>query len=279
MKKADLHSHTTMSDGTLSPKSVVELAAKLELGAIAITDHDTTFGLQEATEAGRKLGVEVIPAVEISTMWEEISIDILAYFIDPDHLVFRQALDKQRKVRQERNKLVLERLEQLGIFITNEEIQARQKGLSTERNVGRVHVGEILIEKGLVSDLNEAFDKYLGKDGLAYVSLNRTTPHEAIQVIQASGGVAVLAHPGLYNRDDLIPFIAQSGLTGLEVNHPDHPEDTKKKYLALADSLGLIPTAGSDFHGVRNGQVHHANLGTCTVPMNTVEALRRAAGK
>jgi predicted metal-dependent phosphoesterase TrpH len=277
MKKADLHAHTTMSDGILSPKELVELAVKMGLAVIAITDHDTTGGFQEAMEVGQKLGVEVIPAVEMSTMWDDVAIDILGYFIQPDHPVLRLALDKQRELRQERNKLILDRLSQLGISITEEEVQARQEGTSTEKNAGRVHIGEILIEKGLVADLNEAFDKYLGKDGIAYVNLNRTTPQEAIQVIQASGGVAVIAHPGLYKRDDLIPEIAEAGLTGLEVNHPDHPEEDKQKYLAMAVSLGLIPTAGSDFHGERNGHMHHANLGTCVVPISTVEKLRAKA--
>ena len=253
MKKADLHSHTTMSDGILTPKELVKLAAEVGLSIVAITDHDTTGGFLEAMQVGHELGVEVIPAVEMSTMWEDVSIDILGYFIQPDHPALRIALNKQRELRKERNKLIIDRLLQLGISISEEEVQARQEGTATEKNAGRVHIGEILIEKGLVADLNEAFDKYLGKDGLAYVNLNRTTPQEAIQVIQASGGVAVIAHPGLYKRDDLIPRIAKFGLTGLEVNHPDHTEEDKKRYLAIAESLDLIPTAGSDFHGERNG--------------------------
>lgn len=279
MKRADLHAHTTMSDGTLTPAALVELAAQLDLAAIAVTDHDTTGAFQEAEAKGKELGVEVIPAVEMSSIWGDVSIDILGYFIDPSHPELRKTLDKKREVRQTRNKLVLDRLRELGIDISPEELQARQHGSSSEQNAGRVHIGEILIEKGLVGNLNEAFDKYLGRQGLAYVSLNHTTPQEAIKAIHASGGVAVIAHPGLYKRDDLIPKIAAMGLTGLEVNHPDHPVAEKQKYLALAESLGLIPTAGSDFHGIRNGQMHHANLGTCTVPLSTVEKLRSVASK
>lgn len=279
MKKADLHSHTIMSDGTQTPTAVVELAAKLGLKAVAITDHDTAGGYQEALTAGKKLGVEVVPAVEMSTVLDGQAIDILAYFIDPDHPAFRQLLDKQRNIRKERNRLVLEKLEQLGIEITIDEVESKQEGTTDQKNVGRVHIGQVLVEKGLVSDLNEAFDKYLGTDGVAFVRLNNTTPAEAIRAIKEAGGVAVMAHPGLYHRDDLIPVIVEMGLTGIEVNHPDHTEEDKIRYKALAEEFNLIPTAGSDFHGVRNGQMHHANLGTCTTPYSTVDRLREAAKK
>jgi predicted metal-dependent phosphoesterase TrpH len=279
MKRADLHSHTTMSDGTQTPTAVVELAAKLGLGAVAITDHDTTGGYQEAFEAGKRLGIEVIPAVEMSTVLDGQSIDILAYFIDPNHPTFRNLLQRQRNMRQDRNRLVLEKLNQLGIKMDLNEVESKQEGSSTEKNAGRVHIGQILVERGLVSDLNEAFDKYLGKDGLAFVSLNNTSPQEAIHAVKECGGVAVIAHPGLYHRDDLIPTIVEMGLTGLEVNHPDHTEEDKARYAALAEKLNLIATAGSDYHGVRNGQMHHANLGTCTVTLDIVEQLRRAAKK
>lgn len=279
MKKADLHSHTIMSDGTQTPTAVVELAAKLGLKAVAITDHDTAEGYQEALTAGEKLGVEVVPAVEMSTVLDGQAIDILAYFIDPDHPAFRRLLDKQRNIRKERNRLVLEKLEQLGIVITIDEVESKQEGTTDQKNVGRVHIGQVLVEKGLVSDLNEAFDKYLGTDGAAFVRLNNTTPAEAIRAIKEAGGVAVMAHPGLYHRDDLIPVIVEMGLTGIEVNHPDHTEEDKIRYKALAEEFNLIPTAGSDFHGVRNGQMHHANLGTCTTPYSTVDRLRKAANK
>jgi predicted metal-dependent phosphoesterase TrpH len=277
MKRADLHSHTTMSDGTQTPTEVVELAAQLGLGAVAITDHDTTGGFEEAYQAGEKLGVEVIPAVEMSTVYDNQSIDILGYFIDPNHLAFRKLLDKQRTIRQTRNRLVLDKLETLGISIDIKEIDAQQEGTSTEKNAGRVHIGQILVERGLVGDLNEAFDKYLGADGLAFVSLNNTSPQESIEAVKACGGVTVIAHPGLYKRDDLIPIIAKMGLTGLEVNHPDHTEEDKRRYAALAQQLNLIPTSGSDYHGVRNGQMHHAILGTCTVSLDIVEQLRSAS--
>ncbi|MCH5583934.1 PHP domain-containing protein [Shimazuella sp. AN120528] len=279
MKRADLHSHTIMSDGTQTPTAVVELAAKLGLEAIAITDHDTAGGYQEALIAGQKLGVEIVPAVEMSTVLDGQAIDILAYFIDPNHPTFQGLLDRQRNMRKERNRLVLEKLEQLGISITIDEVESKQESNAEQKNVGRVHIGQILVERGLVGDLNEAFDKYLGTDGEAFVRLNNTSPDEAIQAIKEAGGVAVMAHPGLYHRDDLIPTIVEMGLTGIEVNHPDHTEEDKIRYEAFAEQFNLIPTAGSDYHGVRNGQMHHANLGTCTTPYSTVERLRAAANK
>jgi 3',5'-nucleoside bisphosphate phosphatase len=279
MKKADLHSHTIMSDGTQTPTEVVELAAKLGLKAIAITDHDTAIGYQEALTAGEKLGVEIVPAVEMSTVLDGQAIDILAYFIDPDHATFRKLLARQRNMRRERNRLVLEKLGKLGISITVDEVESKQEGSAYQKNVGRVHIGQILVERGLVCDLNEAFDKYLGTEGLAFVSLNNTSPNEAIQAIKEAGGVAVIAHPGLYHRDDLIPTIVEMGLTGIEVNHPDHTDEDKVRYETFAETFNLIPTAGSDYHGIRNGQMHHANLGTCTTPYSTVERLRSAANK
>lgn len=279
MQRADLHSHTTMSDGIHTPTEVVTLAAELGLAAVAITDHDTTAGYYEAQQAGKRLGVEVIPAVEISTIIDDRPIDILGYFINPDHPALIQFLQRQQAARVLRNERILKRLAEIGIVITNEELEDNRGDDTEDANAGRVHIGEILIQRGLVSNLNEAFAKYLGKDGLAFVPLNNTHPKEAIAVVNESGGVAVVAHPGLYGRDDLLPQIASLGLTGLEVNHPDHTEDDKIKYRQLAEQLKLIPTAGSDYHGVRNGKMHHANLGTCTVSIDVVEQLRAATQK
>jgi predicted metal-dependent phosphoesterase TrpH len=279
MKRADLHSHTTISDGSHTPTEVVTIAAKLGLAAIAITDHDSIAGIYEAQQAGKRLGVEVIPAVEISTIIDERPIDILGYFVDPDYPVLKHFLQRQQAARVLRNERILQRLAEIGIIISNKELEANRGDDSEDANAGRVHIGQILIQRGFVKDLNEAFAKYLGKDGLAFVPLNNTHPQEAIAVVNESGGVAVVAHPGLYGRDDLLPQIAALGLTGLEVNHPDHTENDITKYQEIAKQLHLIPTAGSDYHGLRNGKMHHANLGTCTVSMDIVEQLRAASKK
>lgn len=276
MNQVDLHSHTTASDGLFSPAAVVERAKEKGLRAVAICDHDTVTGIKEAQAIGEKLGVEVVPGVEISSLWKNREIHMLGYFINVDSEQLQERLKAQRNVRQVRNQMMITRLNELGIPITLHEVTAKSRNKQGGLNVGRPHIAEVLIEKGIVKDMNEAFDRYLGKDGQAYVTPERITPHEAIDLIHQSGGVAVLAHPGLYQFDELIPELVARGLDGLEYNHPDHDEESKARYRAMADQWGLIYTAGSDFHGERYGSMYHADLGTCTVSYQQVKALKQA---
>lgn len=275
--RVDLHCHTTASDGLLTPAQVVRLAKEVGLKAVAITDHDTVAGVEEARAAGAELGVEVVPGVEISTLWNGREIHMLGYFIDTQNPDLLKKLEAQRDVRKLRNRMMIEKLNELGIEITMQEVVAKKRGKAPGLNVGRPHIAEVLIDKGVVQSMDEAFDRYLGRDGLAYVTPERISPHDAIDLVHASGGVAVIAHPGLYEQDDLIPELARKGLNGIEVNHPDHPEQAKEKYEAMAEKYHLIATAGSDFHGERNGSMYHAQLGTCTVDYTHLIALKRAA--
>jgi predicted metal-dependent phosphoesterase TrpH len=274
MARADLHAHTTASDGLLHPRELVRLAHRLRLAAVAITDHDTVDGVKEALDEGKKLGIEVVPGVEISTLWEGREIHMLGYFINPDDPEFLHKLWELREVRAQRTEMMVRRLNELGIHITLEEVMAKKKGNQSDLNVGRPHIAEVLIDKGVVHSMDEAFDRYLGKDGLAYITPERIPPQEAIRLIQGCGGVAVMAHPGLAQMDELISELAEAGLDGLEVNHPDHPPEDKDKYAAIAERYGLISTAGSDFHGERNGSMYHAQLGTCTTDLSIIQQLK-----
>ena len=272
MKLSDLHTHTTASDGTLSPASNIRRAVEKGLGAIAITDHDTVNGIPEAIlEAKNHEGFTCIPGIEISTLYEGQDIHVLGYFIDYEDDDFLKALSRLTSVRDKRNRMILENLNNLGIPVKESELEAKRHG---KGNVGRGHIAEILMEKGIVKSLPEAFEKYLGKGKPAYASTDRISPIEAIQMIKKAKGVPVLAHPGIYGADELIPILSENGLVGLEYNHPDHTRKQVAFYEDLADKHSLIKTAGSDFHGFRNGEVFHGDIGSCSVPISTIDVLR-----
>ncbi|BCU82318.1 PHP-like protein [Polycladomyces abyssicola] len=276
---ADLHIHTTVSDGLFSPEEVVRMAKDTGLRAIAITDHDTVGGVAQAAVAAAKLGMELVPGIEISTLADGQDVHVLGYFVDTEQEWFLKRLQSLRNTRVERNRKIIEKLNELGIAITWEEVQAKKRGASPEKNIGRPHIAELLVDKGVVRSMDEAFERYLGKDGAAYVTTKRITPFEAIDLIKEAGGVPVLAHPGLYENDALVEEIISHGLAGLEVYHPDHDEERTERYRKMAERHGLIITAGSDFHGERHGSMFHAPIGTKTVAYDQVERLKMAARK
>ncbi|MFD1436033.1 PHP domain-containing protein [Kroppenstedtia eburnea] len=275
LSRLDLHVHTTASDGMFSPVEVVRMAKAKGLQGIAVTDHDTVAGVEEARACGQESGLVVIPGVEISTVANGQDIHVLGYFVDPADEQFQERLREQREARKRRNHQLLDRLTKLGIQITMEEVEARKQD---KVNIGRPHIAEVLVEKGVVQNMDEAFAKYLGKDGAAYVTTPRISPEEALVLIREAGGVPVLAHPGLYDDDELVLRLAKNGLAGIEVNHPDHDEEMRVRYTEIVRQFGLLATAGSDFHGERHGSMYHADLGTCTTDWETVDALKGAAG-
>lgn len=278
MTRADLHIHTTASDGLFPPDEVVRIAKEAGLRAIAITDHDTVGGVAHARAAAANFGIELVPGVEISTLAEGQDVHVLGYFVDTEQKWFLQRLQSLQYMREERNRQIIEKLNKMGIAITWEEVQAKKRDASPERNVGRPHIAEVLVDKGVVHSMDEAFDRYLGKDGAAYVTTKRMTPFEAIDLIKEAGGVPVLAHPGLYENDALVEEIIAHGLVGLEVYHPDHDRERTERYRLMAERYGLIVTAGSDFHGERHGSMFHAPIGTQTVAYDQVKRLKSAAG-
>ncbi|GED59087.1 PHP domain-containing protein [Brevibacillus formosus] len=274
---ADLHTHTKASDGTCEPAENVRLAKEAGLAALAITDHDTVAGIPEAIEAASALGVEIIPGVEVSSVGKGQDIHVLGYFVPYEDPAFEERLFRLRETRHERNQLLIARLQELGIDISLEKVYRRKQG--TDKNIGRPHIAEELMELGVVSTIAEAFDKYLGKGGAAYVNPPRITPQEAITLIKEAGGVAVLAHPGLYDDDELVEELIVFGLDGIEVNHPDNDEVQKMRYSKWAAQYGLVVTGGSDFHGWRGEEPFHAMLGSHTAEMDAVEQLRAIAEK
>lgn len=277
MNKADLHSHTTASDGTCSVQQSIERAKANGLAALGITDHDTVAALASALEEGKRQGVEIVPGVEISSVYAGKDVHVLGYYIDINNPEFLHRLEELREVRGKRNQMMIEKLNELGISITMEEVERRKK--EKAGNIGRPHMAEVLMEKGVVTSMKEAFDKYLGSTGAAYVNPPRISPEEAIDIIQEAGGVAVLAHPGLYKNPEMVRKLIKHGLQGIEVYHPDNDEEDTRLYGVLADEYHLVKTAGSDFHGMRGDEVFHADLGAHTVTMETVRQLRELSGR
>ncbi|WP_048602666.1 PHP domain-containing protein [Rubeoparvulum massiliense] len=274
MKHYDLHTHSTASDGVLSPSEVVKRAGANGLSGIALTDHDTVAGLSEAEQTGIEIGVEVVKGIEISTLDDGKDIHVLGYEMDIHNQDFLKKCEELQHVRDRRNEMMIARLQELGISITLEEVVA-QKGSSS--NIGRPHMAQLLIEKGIVSSMPQAFKEYLGVGGKAYVTPPRIRPEEAIQMIHAAGGVAVLAHPGLYGKPELIPRLVEAGLDGIEIWHSDHNRSTETEYLQLAEEYGLLTTAGSDFHGERHGEVFHGDIGSKKIDETVVEQIQALA--
>ncbi|MDP5273352.1 PHP domain-containing protein [Chengkuizengella axinellae] len=271
----DLHTHTLASDGLHMPSDNVKMAKEKGLAGIAITDHDTVAGVKQAIEEGQKIGIEVVPGIEISTVANKLDIHILGYYIDYEDQVFLERLNQLRDVRSIRNDMMIKKLQELGIEITIEDVLALAPKKKTKQTVGRPHIAEVLVHKGIVKTIKEAFDVYIGKDGKAFVSPPRIHPTTAIDWIRQAGGSAVIAHPGLYENDELVEELIQHGVDGLEVYHSDHSPDEEKKYLKLANKYQLTITAGSDFHGERNGEVFHAPIGGRKVNIDVLSELKR----
>jgi len=274
--EADLHTHTTASDGTQKPADNVRMAFAAGLGAIAITDHDTVSGVEEALAEGRKLGIEVVPGVEISTVARGQDIHVLGYYIDVHDKQLLARLESLRETRDLRNAMMLERLQQLGLSITMDEVLQEVAHVKTKGDtVGRPHIAAVLLKKGYVASISEAFERYLGKGAAAYVNPPRIEPGTAIEWIHEAGGSAVLAHPGLYGDDELVEMITQQGLDGIEVYHSDHTPEDETRYLKFAEQKRLLITAGSDFHGERGGVVFHAPIGARRVGIEVLNKLQQ----
>lgn len=274
----DLHSHTQASDGMNTPSENVQMAFERGLAALAITDHDTVAGVAEALQAGKRLNMTVVPGVEISTMTDGTDIHVLGYYVDDQDSVFLERLAELRRTREQRNTKILEKLHELGIEVTMEEvIEELGRPLSPDESIGRPHIADVLVLKGHARDLRDAFDRYLAQGAAAYVPQPRIHPTEACKWIRDAGGVAVLAHPGLYDNDKLVRTIIEEGeFQGIEVFHSDHGAAEEERYAAMAEEYGLIVTAGSDYHGERQGQVFHGEIGSRQVPVDVLDQLQQA---
>ena len=278
MKRLDLHLHTTFSDGSLPPAEVVRLAQHVNVSALAITDHDTVDGIPEALTAGRDVGIEIIPGIEISSRWRGVEAHILGYFIDWMAPSLQERLAVYRASRHVRNPRIVKKLNELGIAITYEEVAA----LAGPASVGRPHIARVLMNKNYVTSAKEAFDRYLADGAAAYVPRDLPDPAEAIALIHAAGGVPVLAHPSWLDRSEGIVALCKElkgvGLAGIEVHYSTHRPEQTSHYLNLAKQLDLLVTGGSDFHGVTKPDIEVGlGRGQLKVPEHLLEPLRRAA--
>lgn len=265
--RIDLHAHTTASDGLLSPEALVQLACDAGVTVLAVADHDSTASVDAAVAAGKRLGVEVIPAVEINTDVDEFEVHVLGYYIDHAQRWFQEFLAELRDGRENRASKMVEKLNVLGIPIDYARVRAMAEGA-----VGRPHVARALIEVGAVRTTEEAFQKYIGRAGPAYVERMKVTPEDAVRVILRAGGIPVLAHPGWGVRDELLPPLVEAGLEGLEAYYPDHTPAMTAHFLDLAARYHLLVTGGTDFHG---GDVAtRAGIGSQYVPIEAVEGLK-----
>lgn len=277
MGYVDLHLHTTASDGVKTPSEMVRYAKYKGLQAIAITDHDTIGGLEEGLEEGERIGFEVISGIEISAEHSPGSMHLLGYFIDIRDSLLNERLKYLQKAREERNPRMVEKLNQLGVHITYEEVLKASGG----GQVGRPHFAQVLVEKKYVKNFQEAFDRYLKKGAPAYVDKLRFTPAEAIRFIQEARGVAVLGHPntlglnGYGELERLITDLIKVGLKGIEVFYPEHSALEITQYKGLAEKYGLVTTGGTDYHGIeKEGLDVGVGKGDMKLPYSIVERLK-----
>jgi predicted metal-dependent phosphoesterase TrpH len=266
----DLHLHSTASDGTLPPDEVVLAAVEARLDLISLTDHDTVAGVQAAIDAARPHPIQVIPGIEMSTGTEEAELHILGYFIDPTDPVLLAHTERASGARRERMEEMLSRLEDQGIELPFESVEAQARGGGV---LGRPHLAQALVGAGIVSSVDEAFVQHIGNFSHAYVPIRLLDPPAAIRMIRDAGGIAVWAHPPIRYFHDLLPRLVEAGLAGVEVYRPRMLPDRLMKIERGARNAGLLVSGGSDWHGPEQGP-----LGEFRVRGSEVAALLEAGG-
>jgi predicted metal-dependent phosphoesterase TrpH len=266
--KADLHIHTLYSDGALSPAEVVQAAYTAGLSTISITDHDSVSALEEATELGRTLGVEVIPGVELSAAVDDTEIHILGYFFDFQNEVLLESLAEFREERLRRAERIVNKLNSMNIPLSMESVLANVTGES----VGRPHIATALVNGGHAHSYHQAFSKYIGDGRPAYERKSTFTPVDTVRLIAGAGGLSFLAHPGRMVSEEMLIALLKSGLDGIEVVHPSHTPDLVRYYRGIVNELFLLESGGSDFHGGLKGDEHL--LGQVAIPAPVVDAMR-----
>ncbi len=281
MHYCDLHMHSTQSDGTDSPRRLVEMAKDQGLAAIALTDHDTFSGVEEAKAAGAELGVRVLSGVEISVEYGGKTVHMLGYCFDGGADTLNAKLGEILQGREDRNRQIVQKLQGLGMDITYEEIAAEAGG----KVVGRPHFAAVMIRKGFVQERQEAFDKYLAKGAAAYMDRLRFGPEDSVAMVREAGGIAVLAHPKLVrfpegeNLEGLVQELVDAGLGGIECHYSLHTPEETQEYLRLAEKYNLVVTGGSDYHGRNKPTIRMGSgEGTLQVPLSCADALEAKAG-
>ena len=274
MNGFDLHTHSVRSDGTEPPARVAALAAAAGLAGVALTDHDTLDGWDEAAAACAERGVEFVPGLELSTELGQRSVHVLGYWVDPTYDELRAECDRLRNERLRRAREILGKLDRLGLALELSTVTDKAGGAP----IGRPHIAAAMVDAGHVEDVDAAFDRYLADGGPAYVAKHALSPERGVELIVAAGGVAVLAHPGLGRREAqvdlaLLDRMVGAGLTGVEADHVGHDEATRVFWRVAADQRDLVVTGASDFHGVRKD----SHLGDATTAPAAVDALRERA--
>ena len=269
MGKVDLHLHSTASDGRLAPADVVRQAAEQGLSVIAITDHDSVEGVAPALVAAKASPrLKVIPGVELSTDVPQGEVHVLGYFIDYKNREFQVTLEKLRHSRLERAQGMVAKLQNLGIHIDWERVQE----IAGTGSIGRPHIAQAMLEKGYITSLKEAFDKFISREGPAYVEREKMTPVEAVELVLQVNGLPVLAHP--FTINDLETTVAElkaAGLVGIEAYFYGYTADEIHRLVSLAERYGLIATGGGDYHGLDSAG--EPVIGSVDVPMESVERL------
>ena len=268
----DLHSHSTESDGVLSPRAAVEAAARDGVTVLALTDHDTLTGIPEARGAAAECGIELVAGVEVSCAWGRESVHLLGLFVDPEDRALTALFDEVSERRRRRIAETCRQLSEAGVALRFEEVAA----MSTGRSLGRPHVADALVHKGAVRDRAEAFDRYLGDGKAGHVRYGwKIGVDEAAKLLHAAGGISSVAHPKYLRDQSALPsLLRETGVQALEAYHVEQDAAEREHYLSVADSLGLMVSGGSDFHEPRHGRRFGSEL-----PPERYEELRRAAGR
>lgn len=269
--KADLHVHSTASDGTLTPRELIALALERDLDVLAIADHDSVEGIDEALDAAHGTRLTLVPAVELSSLHEGRDVHVLGYFVDREDEGLLGMLQELRAARLRRADRMIDALADAGYPVTLDDVVALTAGGA----IGRAHVARALVDTGHAETVRDAFERLIGRDGPFYVAKETRTPEQAIATIRDAGGLAVVAHPAINRADDLLPAMIDAGLAGIEAYHADHSPAQKRRYAALAEELGLLCTGGTDYHGP---QAPNPELGDIDLPGACVERLLAAGG-
>lgn len=273
--KIDLHTHSTASDGTLSPSRLAEYAYEKKLRAVALTDHDTLDGVEEFCDKCRDLGIEPIPGIELSANYE-CELHILGLFIDINNEELNRKLNELQHSRNTRNAQMLQKLEEYGIHITPDMLRTHKKHATLE-DLGRPHIARAMVEQGYVRDMDEAFENYLGHGECCYIDRVTFTPKETIEMIKNAGGKAILAHPIYITEDEdrlfnIVSELKSYGLDGIECYYSTYPEEFTELCLRMCRSLDLLPSGGSDFHGENKADI---DLGCVRVPYKVAVDLKK----
>ena len=266
--KVDLHIHTNYSDGFHSPEEIIVKAKNHGFEAISITDHDNLSGIKEATEKGDEIGIEVIPGVEISSDIKDREIHILGYFVETESVELERYLNFFREERLKRAVRIVNKLNLLGLSISIDDVMEKAKNSA----VGRPHIAQAMMEKGLTSNFYEAFNKYIGNNGPAYEKKVHISPQSAFKIINDAGGLSFIAHPG-YMEESLLKELIDEGVDGIEVIHSSHSQQQVKFYRGIVNEYFLLESGGSDFHGGKRED--DKNFGTYFTKYSVIEAMRK----